>query len=606
MNTHTNDNSSAAEIDKCITWQYDGATNLVALISMLGDFFAQSTESLWNSWKAKVNDIETADDFGLSVWGKILNCRRPIINIGGDDVNLGTEKYRAVLKARAQLLASHGTVPDYKAYIETAFDGHFIIQDGNYMGITFVSTDDATDEEIALANQFPDIAFLFPCGVRSSSVTAPASIGFKGQQTNDPDDVLIECFGLANFNSVKIGYKVTLDYYDGDEHIVETQTVAHGGNVVLPQSYSKTGYDFVEWSAPLTNIIQDQTIRAIYTPQMIEVTIQYCRRNRDDVSVVQTVPYGGSAIPPEDDFVPDGYSFVRWNSDISSITAPVTIKAVYAPDPVEFTYESPVDFIFSTGSWNRFEYSLNYGEWIVAPQQSASKDKYKLHNVKSIKIRAHTHVTDFKTRYYPSGEITITDCVSFSPWSDTAQGQQDLKNIRFTISGNIMSLCSKEHELMESGISFWNGEHDLISRTEKLFVNSLIYGIGPLRGSIKIKLPQKELSESCYENLFIGIAEEVDIELGANVLKENCYRGMFAYSALKTPIKLPAKILANSCYMDMFNNCKNIKMFTAEPGTEWSIPGDSVIATDWNKDMFKNTGGDFKGNPAKGTTYYSR
>ena len=90
------------------------------------------------------------------------------------------------------------------------------------------------------------------------------------------------------------------------------------------------------------------------------------------------------------------------------------------------------------------------------------------------------------------------------------------------------------------------------------------------------------------------------------MLKENCYRGMFAYSALKTPIKLPAKILANSCYMDMFNNCKNIKMFTAEPGTEWSIPGDAVVATDWNKDMFKNTGGDFKGNPVKGTTYYSR
>ena len=263
MNTHTNDNSSSAELDKCITWQYDKATNLVAFIGMLGDFFAQSTESLWDSWKAKVNDIDTADDFGLSVWGKILNCRRPIINIGGNDVNLGTEKYRAVLKARAQLLASHGTVPDYKAYIETAFDGHFVVQDGNDMGITFVATDDATDEEVALADQFPDIAFLFPCGVRSSSVTDPASIGFKGQQTNDPNDTPVECFGLANFSSVKDEYEVTLDYYDGDEHIIETQTVAHGGNAILPSSYARTGYTFIGWSAQTTNITSDRTIRAI-------------------------------------------------------------------------------------------------------------------------------------------------------------------------------------------------------------------------------------------------------------------------------------------------------------------------------------------------------
>ena len=327
MNTHTNDNSSADELDKCITWQYDKATNLVAFIGMLGDFFAQSTESLWDSWKAKVNDIDTADDFGLSVWGKILNCRRPIINIGGDDVNLGTEKYRAVLKARAQLLASHGTVPDYKAYIETAFDGHFIVQDSNDMGITFVATDNATAEEVALADQFPDIAFLFPCGVHSSSVTTPASIGFKGQQTNDPDDSPVECFGLANFHFVKSEYEVTLDYYDGDKHIVETQTVAHGGNAILPSSYARTGYTFIRWSDQTTNITSDRTIKAIYEATKIEVTLEYFKRDYTKVTATQMVAYGGSAIPPEDDFIPDGYSFYDWDSGLGNITEAKAIKA---------------------------------------------------------------------------------------------------------------------------------------------------------------------------------------------------------------------------------------------------------------------------------------
>ena len=563
MNTHTNDNSSSAELDKCITWQYDKATNLVAFIGMLGDFFAQSTESLWDSWKAKVNDIETADDFGLSVWGKILNCRRPIINIGGNDVNLGTEKYRAVLKARAQLLASHGTVPDYKAYIETAFDGHFIIQDGNDMGIAFIATDDATDEEVALANQFPDIAFLFPCGVRSSSVTAPASIGFNGQQTNDPDDAPVECFGLANFHSVKSEYEVTLDYYDGDEHIVETQTVAHGGNAILPSSYARTGYTFIGWSAQTTNITSDRTIRAIYEATQIEVTLEYFKRDYTKVTATQTVAYGGSAIPPEDNFVPDGYSFYDWDSELGNITEAKTIKARYSPSPIEITAANADEFgvhLRTTASNPGLFYSTDGSEW--TPVVTSGVDVYA--NRLLIKAIGNSDLTGFEIR--------------------VIQNPKDEYNTELNLSGNVMSLHCDVFTGLGGGKAF-HGD---------IFASMLNVAAG-VGFNINAKFPQTELVENCYKDMFSGVAVSCDINLPATELKSGCYEGMFRGShgsvdenkVLK--INLPATELVERCYKEMFKGSSGIKIDITVGFTEWN--DDVNATTGWMSDRI--IGGNF-------------
>lgn len=563
MNTHTNDNSSSAELDKCITWQYDKATNLVAFIGVLGDFFAQSTESLWDSWKAKVNDIDTADDFGLSVWGKILNCRRPIINIGGNDVNLGTEKYRAVLKARAQLLASHGTVPDYKAYIETAFDGHFTVQDGNDMGVTFVATDGATDEEVALADQFPDIAFLFPCGVRSSSVTDPASIGFKGQQTNDPDDTPVECFGLANFHSVKSEYEVTLDYYDGDEHVVETQTVAHGGNAILPSSYARTGYTFIRWSAQTTNITSDRTIKAIYEATQIEVTLEYFKRDCTKVTATQTVTYGGSAIPPEDDFVPDGYSFYDWDSGLGNITEAKTIKARYSPAPIEITAANAGEFgirLISRAPNPGLFYSADGSEW--TPVVTGDFDVYA--NRLLIKAIGNSDLTNFSI-------IGI----------ENPNGKY---NKELNLSGNVMSLHGDVFTGLGGGKAFG----------ESIFAN-LINRVNGVKFNINAKFPQTELVENCYKNMFYEVAGSCDINLPATELKSGCYEGMFSNSSGSADenkvlkVNLPATGLVENCYKDMFAYSSDIKIDITVGFTEWN--DDVNATTNWMSDRI--IGGNF-------------
>ena len=102
MDKYELNNSVEADLDRTITWQYDNAVRLIASIGILKDFAAQSTAAYWDGWKDKVVDINTADDFGLSIWGKILNCPRPTLTGG----TLSTEVYRRILKARFRLLNS--------------------------------------------------------------------------------------------------------------------------------------------------------------------------------------------------------------------------------------------------------------------------------------------------------------------------------------------------------------------------------------------------------------------------------------------------------------------------------------------------------------------
>ena len=73
MNGQPLDNSISSELDKVITWQYDNAANLIAIVDMMKEFFTESTTKLWNNWPVDVVNIDTANDFGLCVWGKLLN-----------------------------------------------------------------------------------------------------------------------------------------------------------------------------------------------------------------------------------------------------------------------------------------------------------------------------------------------------------------------------------------------------------------------------------------------------------------------------------------------------------------------------------------------------
>ncbi len=152
------------------------------------------------------------------------------------------------------------------------------------------------------------------------------------------------------------------------------------------------------------------------------------------------------------------------------------------------------------------------------------------------------------------------------------------------------------------------------------------------------ELPATTMVGNCYESMFYGCSSLTTVpELPATTMAGNCYAYMFSgCTSLTTTPKLPAISLlyANGCYEAMFKNCSSLTTIPELPATsletecyremfagcanvylsdvqdeyyfqEWCIPSAvEEVFRNWNKDMFKSTGGTFQGEPTPGKAYY--
>ena len=123
------------------------------------------------------------------------------------------------------------------------------------------------------------------------------------------------------------------------------------------------------------------------------------------------------------------------------------------------------------------------------------------------------------------------------------------------------------------------------------------------------------LADYCYYYMFENCQSLTKAPaLPATTLANSCYENMFFGCESLTELPaLPATNLANSCYQRMFLDCSNI-CISDEAGTfdditysaEYRIPttGEGTPASGALDDMFKHTGGYFRGTPYINTTYY--
>ncbi|WP_193014305.1 MULTISPECIES: DUF2612 domain-containing protein [Gammaproteobacteria] len=90
-----------SDLLKAILWQYEDAENLKKLASFKASHFEKSMVSFWQNWYRDVFNIDTANDFGLSIWSRILDV--PLgIDIPPSDKNkigFGFGKKKANFKA---------------------------------------------------------------------------------------------------------------------------------------------------------------------------------------------------------------------------------------------------------------------------------------------------------------------------------------------------------------------------------------------------------------------------------------------------------------------------------------------------------------------------
>lgn len=75
MEIYTPENT--ASLDRAILWQYEKAERLKSLIGAQQTFFDSAVTDFWNSYRDDTFNLDTANAFGLRVWGSILGVDRP-------------------------------------------------------------------------------------------------------------------------------------------------------------------------------------------------------------------------------------------------------------------------------------------------------------------------------------------------------------------------------------------------------------------------------------------------------------------------------------------------------------------------------------------------
>ena len=196
------DNTDDGDFNRSIIWQYDNAERLVGVIHAFADFFKAAVTDFWDDLIRQEaigydTDPATCSDFGLAVWGKILQVGRPMLSITDNGTEtqrmLSAGLYRKVLVARFRLVNGNATIPDFIEYVKYVFDGKVSVVDQGTMSLAFEVKDGATltAEESALLNQCADSLFAFPSGVRSDELATDKVFGFseqtEGASASDPE-----------------------------------------------------------------------------------------------------------------------------------------------------------------------------------------------------------------------------------------------------------------------------------------------------------------------------------------------------------------------------------------------------------------------------------
>lgn len=203
MTNYAIDNSDRGDIDRTILWQYDNAAHLIGVIDIFKDFFEQAVKNFWDGFTKNVSlaDEDEVDDYGLAVWGKILNVSRTIPT-SGDPIELSSGLYRKILAARFKLATENASLKAYSDYVHAIFGGKVKFVDNGTMSLTVEVNESAgelTDEEQALVDN-PQIWMIYPAGVESSEHSNSPMFGLDGQQPVETGDPVVGGLDESSFN----------------------------------------------------------------------------------------------------------------------------------------------------------------------------------------------------------------------------------------------------------------------------------------------------------------------------------------------------------------------------------------------------------------------
>ena len=133
-----------------VLWQYLDAEKLKGIFANEEAFSDKYIQDFWNDYNNSVFNLRTADSFGLSVWGILLNQPRPLYT---DLTPFTDDDYRTWLLAQVFNMTFDGTEKSLRQFLNDVFPNiEFSITDNGDMtvNIKVLNEGDLTNAEKAL------------------------------------------------------------------------------------------------------------------------------------------------------------------------------------------------------------------------------------------------------------------------------------------------------------------------------------------------------------------------------------------------------------------------------------------------------------------------
>ena len=168
------------DLSKHIIWQYNNAPAINYLINQKQEWFNTNQTKFWNDWVKNVLNIQTANDYGLSIWGILLNVPRTF-DVEGERIILDTNRYRKLILARLRLIKMRGTVPEINSLLKFLFGeyGKAYVVDNLDMTMTYFFDFNLSKLQIAIL-QTVDL-LPRPAGVKiTNTALTNDTFGFNG------------------------------------------------------------------------------------------------------------------------------------------------------------------------------------------------------------------------------------------------------------------------------------------------------------------------------------------------------------------------------------------------------------------------------------------
>jgi len=175
------------DFEKHIFWQYNDAENLKKLVSQKQDWYKTNQEDFWTNWVQNVLTISSANDYGLAIWGNLLQTPRTWL-VNGENVTLTTQQYRTLLIARLRLLSIKGTVEEINEILNFLFSqyGRAYVIDNQDMTITYKFNFNLTDLQLEILRNLTLLPR--PAGVEMEVIAVSKNVfGFNGSEAQPFD-----------------------------------------------------------------------------------------------------------------------------------------------------------------------------------------------------------------------------------------------------------------------------------------------------------------------------------------------------------------------------------------------------------------------------------